>query len=25
MRHHFAKRLDTTPQGYRSAFRQRVG
>jgi transcriptional regulator GlxA family with amidase domain len=25
MRHHFAKRLDTTPQGYRSAFRQRLG
>jgi transcriptional regulator GlxA family with amidase domain len=23
MRHHFAKRLDTTPQGYRSAFRAR--
>jgi transcriptional regulator GlxA family with amidase domain len=24
MRHHFAKRLDTTPQGYRSAFRARA-
>jgi transcriptional regulator GlxA family with amidase domain len=23
LRHHFAKRLDTTPQGYRSAFRER--
>ena len=24
MRHHFGKRLDTTPQGYRSAFRARA-
>ncbi|HEY9377247.1 MAG TPA: helix-turn-helix domain-containing protein [Jiangellaceae bacterium] len=25
MRHHFAKRLDTTPQAYRAAFRERRG